>query len=509
MRNLVFPNYQSVCATYVCSYVAAANWEQIVVGITPSATMLKSSYLTADPRGLNGLSSNFLWTQWTTSGIDGRYLSLKTAVPKNESSVESAIKSSRGIFAQLWLPLPATVGGVRWGAGTKLLVADGYTPQGPLVIYQGTTLAMTWSQWSHYQQGAWELAVSASAPGKTTLPAGTVQTPIASLSLNTNSVEASGGVVLATFSSTNASVCSLQTAVNILASPVSVPCNGTFPLQIPASSTGGSFVVVFTATSSSGSTITSSQTITQNAPSTVTQLASNYSTNWSGYVVPSSSSLITDAEGSWVVPRLNCADTPTGSVSLWIGIGGQEWATGGSSGALLQTGISLSCAGGVQFNSAWWELVPASPNHEETFSSFPIAVGDTISASVYEATTGAWQTKVTDSNTGLSAYMITGLQWGVGTTSSGQFSDQGSTNLLSYSGGYTAEWIVEDSENATTQALHPLANFGTVTFTNLLSSFTSWSLTPDETWAIAQSGVTLATPISTTTDGFSVIYTGP
>ena len=67
-----------------------------------------------------------------------------------------------------------------------------------------------------------------------------------------------------------------------------------------------------------------------------------------------------------------------------------------------------------------------------------------------------------------------------------RFDDQGSTVNYHYSGAYTAEWIVEDPEEGSANAggaLYPFANFGSVTFSNMKSSFTSWSLTPDEEWA--------------------------
>jgi uncharacterized repeat protein (TIGR02543 family) len=238
----------------------------------------------------------------------------------------------------------------------------------------------------------------------------------------------------------------------------------------------------------------------------------NSSVNWSGYVVPSSSALVTDAEGDWTVPTLDCADTPEGQVSIWIGIGGEQWSTGGDSGALLQTGIDLSCNDGFQDDVAWWEVVPATPNVEQDFTNFSVSPGDQIQTSVFETTTGAWETEVSDLDTGLSAYMITGESWGVGPTSTGEFAIQGSSAGYSYDGGYTAEWIVEDPEEGSANPggqLYPFANFGSVTFGDLRSSFSSWSLTPSEEWGIVQAGVTLAAPTSSTSDGFTDSYTGP
>jgi Peptidase A4 family len=233
------------------------------------------------------------------------------------------------------------------------------------------------------------------------------------------------------------------------------------------------------------------------------------SSNWSGYVEPSSS-LVTNVVGSWTVPTLNCSDTPNAGASTWVGIGGQTWPTGGTSGALLQTGITDQCVNGAQQDYGWFELVPSIPNTAKEFRNFSVSPGDAITASVYQGTSGAWETKVDDLTSGLSGIMVTGEGWGVAPDATGgqTFPLQGSTTGLSYSGGYTAEWIVEDFVGSTGSVV-PLANYGTVTFTNLQTSLTSWSLTSADAWSIAQGGTTLSTPSAPSTAGFSVSYTGP
>ena len=230
----------------------------------------------------------------------------------------------------------------------------------------------------------------------------------------------------------------------------------------------------------------------------------NTSLNWSGYVIPSSSAFVTSVKGEWTVPTLNCTDTPDSDVAVWVGTGG----VGSNTGALLQTGVTSDCANGVQQNFGWWYIDPSSSAGELNFSNFPVSPGNEIEASVFETSDGAWATEVTDLNTGLTGYLITGESWGVGMTSASTFSQQGNAEGVSYSGGYTAEWIVEDPENSTIQAEFPFANFGSVTFSNMVSSFSSWSLTPTEEWGIVQNGVTLAAPTNTTSDGFTVSYTG-
>ena len=310
------------------------------------------------------------------------------------------------------------------------------------------------------------------------------------------------------FTSTNATSCSLSSVPSMWAAgSTNVPCTGVYPFTVVPASTAQQWVFTFTASNGAGQTATATQTLTQSSPPPT---AYNTSNNWSGYVVPSSGALITDVQGDFTVPTMNCADTPNGDTAIWVGIGGQQWSTGGNSGPLLQTGVDTNCVDGLQQNDAWFEQYPSVPNTAPIFDNFPIYAGDQIQVSVYETTTNQWVTLLSDVSTGESGIMLTGDSWGVGPTSSilNNWTVQGDTSGLNYGGGYTAEWIVEDDTNATTNMLNPFANFGSVTWTSLESSFTTWSLSHVETWAIVQHGVTLATPTATTTDGFTVGYTG-
>jgi hypothetical protein len=198
---------------------------------------------------------------------------------------------------------------------------------------------------------------------------------------------------------------------------------------------------------------------------------------------------------------LDCADTPNAVESTWVGTGGA------SSGDLLQTGVVDECVNGAQGDVGWWEKYPSVPNYGVGFEYLPVAPGDSIEASVYQNTAGQWVTRLDNLTTHLSGWMITGEAYGVGTDASGTFADQGSTTDLTYSGGYTAEWIVEDP--STGSALAPFVNYTTVTFSNLAMSLSSWDLSSDEGWEIVQDGTVLSTPSLPGNDEFSVSYTGP
>ncbi len=303
----------------------------------------------------------------------------------------------------------------------------------------------------------------------------------------TATIDASGGTPPYSWSITSGSLppgLSLSSD-GIIAGTPTVQGNASFTAQVTDSSTP------------------SAETASTTLSISVAAAPISRSANWSGYVVPSSASLVTEVSGEWTVPTLDCAATPNGIAGIWVGIGGD------SSGVLLQTGVFPTCVDGEQQNVGWWEEYPSSRNHEANFADFPVSAGDVIEASVYETTTGAWQTRVNDLSTGLSGIMITGEGWGVYSDGSGSsFPEQGSTAGLSYSGGYTAEWIVEDPGTGTTTTPAPFADYGTVTFSDLTTSLPSWSLTSDEAVEMVQRSTVLSTPSPPSTHGFSVNYTG-
>ena len=341
---------------------------------------------------------------------------------------------------------------------------------------------------------------TSTTPGTSTSPPPSA--PTASLLISANTIPSGGGSFVLTYAATNASSCTLSSSPALWkgSDPASVSCDGTSNGTLGASTTGGSWTFTFTAASTNGQTVSASQTLSEQGSSgTITP-----SSNWAGYVVPSTTQLITEASGEWTVPVLNCAVTPSASVWTWVGIGGASSPTGGSSGVLLQTGVGSQCVAGAQQNQGWWEEYPSSPNQAINFSSFPVAPGDVMKGEVFQTTSGAWETLLDDTTTGLMGVMVTGQGWGIGPDSGSTYSVQGSTSGLSYSGGYSAEWIVEDPSISGQQP--PLADFGTVTFTNLGTSLSSWSLPADEAYEIVQNGAVLATAGAPQADGFSVTY---
>lgn len=226
------------------------------------------------------------------------------------------------------------------------------------------------------------------------------------------------------------------------------------------------------------------------------------SSNWSGYVLPTTS-IVTLVSGEWTVPTLNCAATPNGEAGTWVGTGGAH-----NAGTLLQTGVNELCDNGFQENYGFWEIWPAIPNHSESYSDFPVVAGDTMTATVGYVN-NQWVTVLEDLNTGLSGVFIAGDDWEVVTTSSGTVVGgvQGIATGYSYSGGYSAEWIQEDVTNVSSGSLFTFPDYGSVTFTGLKTSPSAASLPNSDGVEIKNSaGDVLSVPGPYNGTDFTVSY---
>jgi Peptidase A4 family len=217
--------------------------------------------------------------------------------------------------------------------------------------------------------------------------------------------------------------------------PLRVRCKARIGLTVPAAATTLRWTFTLTARSRSGQTTRSKRTLTIQRPPFQT------STNWAGYVVPSASP-ITGVTGRFAVPALNCSHTLNAKETLWVGIGGWE---GQPEEDLLQTGVDSYCENGSQINNpSWWEEYPEYP--PIFYSGMQISVGDQIADEVLQLSDGSWETRVDDLTTGVSGIMQTGNAWGtiLDSNPSVWLSKQGNASSVSYSGGHTAEWIMEN-----------------------------------------------------------------
>ena len=165
------------------------------------------------------------------------------------------------------------------------------------------------------------------------------------------------------------------------------------------------------------------------------------SQNWSGYVVQSSSGQsVSSVSGSWVQPTVKASsDSGTGYSAYWVGLGGSSH----QSQALEQIGTAADVTGGQTTYYAWYELVPSA----EQKLSLVVHPGDHVSG------------KVTVSGTTVTVSM------------SDQTTGKSTTKTLQMSNPDTssAEWIAEAPAAQTSYGSYsilPLADFGSVTFTN-------------------------------------------
>lgn len=228
-----------------------------------------------------------------------------------------------------------------------------------------------------------------------------------------------------------------------------------------------------------------------------------YSTNWSGYAAaPISSSpqpgSVTDVSANWTVPTVTGSHKQTAYSAVWVGIDGYL----PSSQTVEQVGTAQDIINGRASYYAWWEMWSSVDNMpEQQITSMTIQPGDSISASVEYITSGP---------------------------SAGDFAlaiiDNSHPNDLE--GGYvnpvgnqsplptetSAEWIVEAPSGS--GGILPLANFGSVTFTNAQATINGVTgPINDPSWKyqaidmINNSGTLLATTSTLQSNGTSFVVT--
>lgn len=209
------------------------------------------------------------------------------------------------------------------------------------------------------------------------------------------------------------------------------------------------------------------------------------SENWSGYAVTGSE--FTKAEGSWIVPSVNCTKTPNTYAAFWVGIDGYNSTT------VEQTGTASDCSGKSPQYYAWYEFYPQA---SVEITSVPVTPGDKISASVTYSGS-EFTTKITNETTGKS-YTKSSTVAGAKRSS--------------------AEWIAEAPCCTLSGGILPLADFGTASFgddytdvanTNDATDSTTNGPISDfgsgveEITMVSSKNVTEAVPTALTTDGSS------
>jgi hypothetical protein len=155
------------------------------------------------------------------------------------------------------------------------------------------------------------------------------------------------------------------------------------------------------------------------------------STNWAGW--DNTGSTYTSVSASWVQPTITCARRQTSYASFWIGLDGD------GSNSVEQTGSEGDCNRGQPVYYSWYEFYPAYPvNYSNT-----VRPGDHFSSTVTYNGSGKYTLVLTDSTQG----------WTHTTTGSAP-------------SGLNASAEVIAEAPSSNRGVLPLANFGTMTFTN-------------------------------------------
>jgi hypothetical protein len=198
------------------------------------------------------------------------------------------------------------------------------------------------------------------------------------------------------------------------------------------------------------------------------------SDNWSGYAV-SGFGPYTSVSSSWTQPAVECATTPRGFSSFWVGLDGDTSKT------VEQTGTEANCSGGTASYAAWYEMFPKRPFNYPN----PVIPGDSFTASVTVIGRGRFQLTLTDATQGWSQTTV---------------KKRRSARLAS------AEVIAEAP--STRKSVLPLSDFGTI---GLSGASADGSLLTSSTPGIEQitmaSGATVkATPSAISGGSFSVTW---
>ena len=172
--------------------------------------------------------------------------------------------------------------------------------------------------------------------------------------------------------------------------------------------------------------------------------------NWCGYVATADFffpiyNTVDAVAGSWIVPSVTGAtgaesDNLVNSYSAtWVGIDGF------SSQTIEQIGTESDWISGAQQNHAWFEMFPNPP---VVLEGFPLTSGDSMSAVVFYAGLGNYFLSLVNNTQG--AYALI----------------QQNVISLPFPLRNSAEWIVEAPSASLSGPILPLADFGTINFTD-------------------------------------------
>jgi hypothetical protein len=143
-----------------CTFAAAADWEQIVLGVHTQQAVIASEFEQAGGNGKEGLSQDALWSYWEGEGIAGVRLTGLYPYTTDRADVEEAVRTYKAMIVELSFSSDHHVAEYKVSGKLHDAVVDGFTPRGPLLVSWGRTLQMTWLQWAQEAQTMWRIQAS-------------------------------------------------------------------------------------------------------------------------------------------------------------------------------------------------------------------------------------------------------------------------------------------------------------------------------------------------------------
>ena len=169
--------------------------------------------------------------------------------------------------------------------------------------------------------------------------------------------------------------------------------------------------------------------------------------NFAGYGVTPGNGTVTDTRGTWVVPSVT--GQPGADSATFVAIDGFQ----SGSQSVEQAGtVQMVNSSGYPAYAAFTQMLPSPPQILPS-QNYPVQPGDTITSEVLYIGGGKFNLSLSDQSS------PGNVRWVYNTNQSlpnGQVPARSS-----------AEWVEEQAFNTATQQEYPLANFGSVTFSNI------------------------------------------
>jgi hypothetical protein len=152
-----FQTYGNTTTLGDCTFAAAADWEQIVMGATPEPEQIAYEFGAAGGTEDGGLSQTAFMTYWRKDGIGGIKVAGFEGFYTTPEDVRNGVRDYSALIVALHFVEGTYFGMEKLTAGTHEAVVDGFTPEGPLVVTWGRTVQMSWAQWENEVTGMWRV----------------------------------------------------------------------------------------------------------------------------------------------------------------------------------------------------------------------------------------------------------------------------------------------------------------------------------------------------------------